>query len=166
MVITKKIYVIVICLIGFTSANSFAQEMAIPANVQVNIFKKIFAYDKTLASKGNIEVAVLSGSGSGDIMAAAFKEIGVNAKAVSGDQVPAGVSVVYLMPGVVPQKQQYASKGVLSICGSSINVEDGKISIGLGIEGEKPKIIVHMGQLKAEGHELSADVLKLAYVIK
>ena len=99
-------------------------------------------------------------------MVAAFKDVGVNAKAVSGDQVPAGVSVVYLMPGVAPQKQQYASKGVLSICGSSINVEDGKISIGLGLESVKPKIIVHMGQLKAEGHELSTDVLKIAYVIK
>lgn len=166
MVIKKKIFAIITCLIGFTAANNFAQEMAIPANVQANLFKKIFSFNKTLVSKGNIEVAVLSGSGSGDVMVAAFKDVGVNAKAVSGDQVPAGVSVVYLMPGVAPQKQQYASKGVLSICGSSINVEDGKISIGLGLESGKPKIIVHMGQLKAEGHELSTDVLKIAYVIK
>lgn len=166
MVFNKKTVALVTCLISFTAANNFAQEMVIPANVQANLFKKIFAFDKTLASKGNIEVAVLSGSGSGDVMVAAFKDAGINAKAVSGDQVPAGASVVYLMPGVTPQKQQYASKGVLSICGSSINVEDGKIAIGLGIESGKPKIIVHMGQLKAEGHELSTDVLKIAYVIK
>ena len=166
MVFNKKILVLITCLIGFTVANNFAQEMAFSASVQANLFKKIFAFDKTLTSKGNVEVAVLSGSGSGEAMAAAFKQVGVNAKAISGDQVPAGASVVYLMPGVNAQKQQYATKGVLSICGSSINVEDGKISIGLGLDGEKPKIIVHMGQLKAEGHELSTDVLKMAYVIK
>ncbi|MBA4406869.1 hypothetical protein C0389_06305 [bacterium] len=166
MIIKRKVFAIIIYVIIFAAANSFAQEMAISPNVQANLFKKIFSFNKTLASKESVEVAVLSGSGSGDAMVAAFKQAGVSAKAVSGDQVPAGVSVVYIMPGVTPQKQQYASKGVLSICGSSINVEDGKIAIGLGLEGEKPKIIVHMGQLKAEGQELSSDVLKMAYVIK
>ncbi len=166
MAINKKLLLLVTFLISFTAVNNFAQEMAISANVQANLFKKIFSFNKTLASKGNIEVAVLSGSGSGEAMVDAFKGAGVNAKAVSGDQVPSGFSVVYLMPGVTAQKNQYASKGVLSICGSSIDVEDGKISIGLGLEGGKPKIIVNMGQLKAEGQELSADVLKMAYVIK
>jgi len=166
MIHKKKIFALLIVLISFTAAVSSAQEMAIPASVQANLFKKIFSFNKTLASKGNVEVAVLSGSGSGDVMVSAFKEAGVNAKAVSGESVPAGASVVYIMPGVNAQKQQYASKGVLSICGSSIDVEDGKISIGLGLEGGKPKIIVNMGQLKAEGQELSSDVLKMAYVIK
>lgn len=166
MIMNKKVFVTALFLISLGAANISAQEMAIPANVQANLFKKIFSFNKTLTAKGNIEVAVLSGGGSGDVMVSAFKEAGVNAKAVSGEQVPAGATVVYLMPGVNPQKQQYASKGVLSICGSSIDVEDGKISIGLGLEGGKPKIIVNMGQLKAEGQELSADVLKMAYVIK
>ncbi|MFH1198030.1 MAG: YfiR family protein [bacterium] len=141
-----------------------AQE--VPANLQAALFKKIFSFDKTLTAKGSYEVAVLSGSGSGDAIVAALKEVGVSAKSVSGDQVPAGAAVVYIMAGVTPPKAQTASKGVLSITGTPANVEGGKVSIGIGTEGGKPKIIVNLGQLKAEGHEVSADLLKLAKVIK
>ena len=44
-------------------------------------------------------------------------------------------------------------------------VESGKASVGVGLKDGKPEIIVHMGQLKAEGHDISADLLKLARVI-
>ena len=44
--------------------------------------------------------------------------------------------------------------------------EDGNVAIGIGVEGGKPKIIVNLKQLKAEGQELSADLLKIAKVIQ
>lgn len=163
---TIKMFSIITILFNIMAANITAQEMAVPAKLQAVLFKKIFQFDKTLAAKDNIELAVLSGSGNGDDMVAFFKETGVNAKAVSGDQVPAGANVVYIMPGVTSPKQQSAAKGVLSISGVTSYVEDGKVSIGLGVEGGKPKIIVHMAQLKAEGQEISADLLKLAKVIQ
>ena len=146
------------CFIVMTSANVFAQD--IPANLQAALFKKIFSFDKTLSAKGNIDVAVI-GDGA-DIMVSAFKGIGVNAK--TENQVPGGVSVVYLMSGGI-SKIQTTAKGILFISGSQAYVEGGKVSIGLGIEGGKPKIIVNMGKLKAEGQELSADLLKIAKVI-
>ena len=70
------------------------------------------------------------------------------------------------MPGTNPPSQQSSSKGVLSISGVTSNVESGKVAIGLGVEGGKPKIIIHMGQLKAEGQDVSADLLKIATVIQ
>lgn len=155
---------IIILTAVFTSVN-FAQEMAVPANLQAALFKKIFAFNKTLQSKG-VDVSVLSADGSGDAVAAAFKDAGINAKSVKGAAPAAGATVVYVMPGVNPPKQVCAQKGILSISGVASNVETGKVSIGLGLEGGKPKILIHMGQLKAEGQELSADLLKIARVIQ
>jgi hypothetical protein len=162
----RKIISLMFFLIGFMTVNVYSQEMPVPVNLQAALFKKIFAFDKTLQSKGSVEVIVLSGDGSGDDVAAAFKASGVNARAVKGGQVPAGASVVYVMPGVTPPKQACAQKGVLSISGATSYVESGRVSIGLGLEGGKPKIIIHIGQLKAEGQELSADVLKIARIIQ
>ena len=150
----------------FMTVNIKTQEMAVPANLQAALFKKIFMFDNTLSSKGNYEVAVLTGAGSGDEIVTAFKAAGMNAKSYSGNQIPDGAAVIYIMPGVTAPKQQSASKGVLSISGVTSNVESGNVAIGLGIEGSKPKIIVHMGQLKAENHEVSANLLKLAKVIQ
>jgi len=162
--LSKMIFPLILIFMSMISISTFAQE--VPANLQAALFKKIFAFDKTLQSKGNVEVVVLSGDGSGDAMVSAFKDAGVNAKAVKGDQVPGGAAVVYVMPGVSSPKQVCAQKGILSISGVAANVESGKVSIGIGTEGGKPKIIIHLAQLKAEGQELSADLLKIAKVIQ
>ena len=154
-----KMIFMTLLFLGTASVSNYAQD--VPANLQAALFKKIFAFDKTLQSKG-IEVAVLGG---GDDIVSAFKEAGVNVKAASGSQVPGGVSVVYVV-GAASTKQQTASKGILSISGDVSNVESGKVAIALGIEGGKPKIIINMAQLKAEGQELSADLLKIARVIQ
>ena len=155
----RKMLILIVFILGLISIDISAQE--VPANLQAALFKKIFAFDKTLQAKG-VEVAVLGG---GDDIVAAFKDAGINVKAVSGNQVPGGVSVVYVV-GAASTKQQTASKGVLSISGDVSNVESGKVAIALGIEGGKPKIIINMAQLKAEGQELSADLLKIARVIQ
>ena len=70
------------------------------------------------------------------------------------------------MPGVTSTKQQSASKGILSISGVPSYAENGSVSIGLGVEDGKPKIIINMSQLKAEKQELSADLLKIAKIIQ
>ncbi|MGE5431380.1 MAG: YfiR family protein [Syntrophomonadaceae bacterium] len=162
----RKIAVAIIFLIGIMTINVYSQDMAVPVNLQAALFKKIFTFDKTLQAKGSLEVVVLSGDGAGDEIVTAFKGAGVNAKAVKGSQPPNGAAVVYVMPGVSAPKQACAQKGVLSISGVTSNVESGKVSISLGLEGGKPKIIVNLGQLKAEGQELSADLLKIAKVIQ
>jgi len=158
----KTTLVFSVLFLGVFAINSNAQEMAVPAGLQAALFKKIFSFDKTLAAKGTIEVAVI-GNG-GDAIVSAFKDAGVSAKV--SDQIPAGATIVYMMPGAASLKQQTASRGILSISGVSSYVEEGRISIGLGIEGGKPKIIVNMAQLKAEGQELSADLLSIAKIIQ
>ena len=152
---------ITICLLFLTIFDTNAQEMAIPANLQAALFKKIFSFDKTLAAKGNFEVAVI-GDGADEIVSA-FKGAGVNAKASSDI---GGAAVVYVMPGASSVKSQSSAKKALSISGVTSLVENGNVAVGLGVEGGKPKIIIHLAQLKAEGQELSADLLKIAKVIQ
>ncbi|MBN1302615.1 MAG: YfiR family protein [Melioribacteraceae bacterium] len=153
-------------MIFSSTANILAQGMDIPANLQAALFKKIFAFNNTLKSKGSAEVAVLTGSGSGGDVVAAFKDAGISVKEVSGSNVPGDVDVVYVMPGVASPKSQTAGKGVLSISGVGSYAEKGDVAIGIGVEGGKPKIIIHFAQLKAEGQEISADLLKIAKVIQ
>jgi len=163
----KKIVIpIFLLMFGMMTVSGFAQEMPVPVNLQAALFKKIFAFDKTLQSKGNVEVAVLTGSGSGDDIVSAFKAAGVNVKAVSGDQVPDGVSVVYVMPGVKPPKQVCSQKGVLSISGVPSYAETGGVSVALSVENGKPQISINMKELKAEGQDMSADLLRLAKIIQ
>lgn len=163
LMLNRKILIFAISLICFTALNIYAQ---VPANLQAALFKKIFTLDKTLAAKGTTEVAVLTGSGNGDEIVSAFSSVGISAKAVSGNQPPAGANVVYVMEGVEAPSKECASGGILSISGDPSFVEDGKVAIGIGTEGGKPKIIVNFAQLKAEGQEVSASLLNIAKVIK
>lgn len=157
MNIRRTLFSLAILLL-LSGSNLLAQE--VPANLQAALFKKIFTFDKTLSAKGKVEVVVI-GAG-GDAIVSAFKDAGISAK--TGD-ISSASSVVYIMPGTSSTKSQTASKGILSISGFSSYVEDGKVAIGLGVEGGKPKIIVNMTQLKAEDQDLSADLLKIAKVI-
>ena len=154
--IFNKITIVFLLLSGIITT-TYSQEMSVPANLQAALFKKIFSFNKTLQGKGNLEVSVI-GNGSGEIVSA-FKDAGVNAKSASD---ASGASVVYVMPGSTAPKQ----KGIFSISGVTEYAESGKVAVGLGVEGGKPKIVVNLAQLKAEGQELSADLLKIAKVIQ
>ena len=156
---------VLMSLFMFLAININSQGMDVPANLQAALFQKIFMFNKTLQSKG-VDVAVLSADGSGDDIASAFIAAGIKAKVVQGSSVPAGATVVYIMPGVSSPKAECASKGVFSISGVGANAERGNVAIGIGVEGGKPKIIVNASQLKAEGQEVSADLLKIAKVVQ
>ena len=136
-----------------------AQEMAVPINLQAVLIKKILGFDKALSGKSAVEVTVIGG---GDDIVSALNAAGLSAKAGSG---VAG-DVVYVAPTAAAPKAATAKAGVLSISGVAGLAEKGQVSVAIGSEGGKPKIIVHLGQLRAEGHELSADLLKLAKVVQ
>jgi len=162
----KILMCFVTCIITGLVADINAQELSIPANLQAAVFKKIFLFNKTLQDKGNIEIAVLSKDGSGDEITEAFKNAGINAKMVTGGQIPSSSTVIYLMPGVASPKQYCTEHGVLSISGTGSDIEEGKASVGLTIEEGKPKIIVNLSELKAEKQDISSQVLSFAKIIQ
>lgn len=159
----KILIVPIIVLSILANQNIIAQ---IPSNLQAALFKKILSMNLTLKAKGDLKVAVLTGDGNGDDIVSAFNSVGIAANAVSGNQPPGGASVVYVMPGVTAPTSECASNGVLSISGDGSYAESGKVAIGIGTVGGKPKIIINFAQLKAEGQEVSASLLTIAKVIK
>jgi hypothetical protein len=148
-----------------------AQDMPVPPELQVAIFKKVFNYDKTIQG-GNPKMLVAFTDTSAavkDKVVKAFKDSGVTVSAAKADQLSgsiAGVNVLYITPGVSGTRQICQKNGILSITGSPALVESGEASVGLSVQDNKPKIVVHLGQLKAEGHDLSANLLQLAKIIQ
>lgn len=144
-----------------------SQPMPVPAQLQAAIFKKVITLDRTLTARQSAKILVVhSGSGADEVVDA-FKAAGLTASAVAEGQLAgaiAGADIIYLMPGTSGAALS-KSKGVLSLTGVPATVESGQAAIGVGLKDGKPEIIVHMGQLKAEGHDISADLLKLARVI-
>ncbi|MBI2418526.1 MAG: DUF4154 domain-containing protein [Ignavibacteriales bacterium] len=143
----------------FAAISMQAAAQTVPAPLQAALFKKILSFDKTLAGKSDIEVVVIGGAA--DIISA-LNGVGIKAKAGSA----AEGDVVYVAAGATPPKAATAKAGILSVSGSSAFAENGQVSVAIGIEDGKPKIFINMNQLKAERHEFSADLLKLAKVIK
>ncbi len=150
---------------------AISQEMPVPAVMQASLFKKIFAYDKKLSSATDIKVAVVfsdSSAGVKDEIVKAFESAGISAKAFKADQIAANagsLSAIYLTSGAESAKAVCQKNQVLCITGLPSLVESGTAAIGLGVSDNKPKIWIHLGELKAEGHEVSANLLQLAKVI-
>jgi hypothetical protein len=166
---THKIILLIVGMI-LSAGTLSAQRMAVPANLQAAIFNKILGFDKTLQTKGRIEVAVVYGDvAAKDAIIDAFKDLGISAFPLKSDQALSSIgnaTVVYVAPGGTPPKQLCAKNRVLSISGVSSFVEGGQVSVGLSIEGGKPKILIHRGQLKSEGQELAEEILNMARIIQ
>jgi len=163
---------IILLIVGMmlSAGTLMAQRMAVPANLQAAIFKKILGFDKTLQAKGRIEVAVVYGDvAAKDAIIEAFNDLEISAVPLKSDQALQSIgnaTVVYIAPGGVTPKQLCTKNRVLSISGVSSFVESGQVSIGLSIEGGKPKILIHRGQLKAEGQELAEEIMSMARIIQ
>ena len=169
----RSAFVLAVALAGVAQA-SLAESMPVPAKVQAAILKKILVYDKSLQGKeGRIKLVVVGGEKAlADEIASAFREVGVTVDEAKVDELLGKLddaTIVYVMPGVptAPVKRVLAEKKALSVTGLPTMVEKGDVAVGIGLRDDgKPQIIVHLLQLKAEGHEFSAEMLKLAKVVR
>jgi hypothetical protein len=150
---------------------SLAEDMPVPTDLQGAIFKKVFSFDRSIP-EGAAKIVVAytdSSAEQKDHIVKAFKDCGVAASAIKADQVSgsiAGANVLYILPGVFGARQICQKNRILCITGIPSLVESGEASIGLAIVDNKPKILVHLRELKAEGQELSANLLQLAKIIQ
>jgi hypothetical protein len=147
------------------------QSVALPINLQVALFKKIIQYDTFFQGRnlGDIGVLILDGS---DELTRTFVQGGLAAKRVSARELPQEIgsaSVVYVPSGVDPGAvtRLCPEHSVLSLAARAELAERGEVSIGAGVRPDgKPKIVVNLTRLKAEGHSLPAGVLSLASVVR
>ncbi len=154
---------------------SAADEMPLPPDLQAAMFQKIFLFDKTLPeNKEEINILMVHGENAPEIMEklkAEFEGLNLAVTTVKIDELSEKIEeaiVVYVLPGADPEavKELSIEKSKLTISGVPAFAEEGHVSIALGLKGESPQIIVNIKQVKTEGHEFSAELLKLAKVIK
>ncbi len=157
-------------VVFFITTICAAQDMAVPANVQVMLIKKIINFDMTLKEKSQITVVVFYNDGTENIkddIVMFFQKAGFKVSASRTDQGLEGLSetsIAYLAAGSGIVKEACAKNKVLSFSGVRSVISSGMNSIGLGVEEGKPKIEINMAQFKAEGHQFSSDFLQIARI--
>jgi hypothetical protein len=166
-----------------SSASVYATEsldtMPVGNEQQCTMFKRIFSYDKHLRDSERIIVIVVGTTRRGpDVVAAvqSFRENGMFPAAVTVDMLSDTLTstlerastAVYVLPGVDYDAvaEFVATQGFLSVSGIPSLAEQGQVSVSVDLAAGRPQVVVNMPRLKSEGHELSAELLKLARIIR
>jgi hypothetical protein len=150
-----------------------AGPMPVPMNLQVEIIKRMFNYDKALANKADPVVFVVyqdEGEVRPNDTVKAFEVVGLVSVAVRLDALTSQSrtpSAVYLLPGIdLSSVGRYCKDNrVLSISGVPELAESGSVAVSIGEANSRPQIIVNMSRLQEEGHNFSAQLLRLAKVV-
>ena len=160
--------VLFITILLTTSAIEFAQKMPVPVNLQVALFKKIFNYNKTLESKGIKLAIIYTDSGIKDEVVEGFKQFGMFPVPVSVNEIEkviANYTVIYITPGCGSLNYITDKYKVFSVSGAPTLAEKGEVSVAIGIDSGRPKILVNKKKVESEGQELSLDLLKIAKIL-
>jgi hypothetical protein len=163
-----------------------AQEVPVPVRVQVPLLFRILSFDRNLARRraGDLVVAVLYQSRNRSSLAIAeevtlllgslssTEAVGIDLDKVTDLRAAlaqSGGQVLYVSPlrgveisGIVRVSR---GAGVTTVTGVPRYVEEG-ISIGLDLKAERPEIVVNLEGARAEGADFTAQLLKLARLVK
>lgn len=162
---------LLVAVLGATVAHAQA---AAPPAVQATTFAKILSFDRAL-DRSKLRILLIHDLATGKDQAAvlqqAFAAAGINAEPVpvgnARTRLEAGV-VAYLLPGTTSSLllDSAAAAHVLTIAGDPALAEQGKVSVGLGMRGDKPDIVVNLARVATEGHDFAAQLLSFARVIR
>jgi len=163
---------------------AIGQTSAIPAGVQLLLFSKIWMFDRSIADKDQIVMAVLyqstfrASEEAKDQLVEAVRAGGLKIRCVpvalddagnvanALERVKADVFYVTEMRGVNILDVIRVSRAhhIKTISVAAGYVESG-IAIGLHVRNDKPVIVVNLGAAKAEGSDLTAQLLRASTVI-
>ena len=164
----------IVTLLLMVSTSAAADSMPVPMNLQVEIIKRMFGYDKALGNEANPLVFVVhqdEGAVKPEDFVKAFEVVGLVSVAVRLDALPSQIrrpSAVYLLPGTESSSvSQYCTDNkVLSISGVPELAESGSVAVAIGEANRRPQIIVNKKRLHEEGHSFSAQLLQLAKIVQ
>ena len=153
-----------ICLIG---GLAHAADSAAPAKLQAAIIVKVLPMYNNLAGK-EYTIHVI---GAPDIAKELKAMVGKNTgkatlkNVTSSDGLPSGNADIIYIGGNAPASIDYSTKNqVLSITGDMATVKSGA-TIGIGLDGAKPKIYLNLASSKAVGADWNPAILKVAQTI-
>jgi hypothetical protein len=151
-----------------------AEKMPVPFELQAELFKRIFSYDRALSDNESLVVFIVYAAeepANKDELVQAFDRAGILSRFVRSANLQAQAerpSAVYLLPNVdTAQVELFCiDGGILSISGVPSFADSGHVSVSIGEQNNRPQIIVNLDRLKSESHQLSAELLKLARVVQ
>jgi hypothetical protein len=159
-------------------------DMAVPANLQVALFYKIFDFDQNLAESAGPEIVIgifynpddpqskqIKEEIKEDFSMLSDKEIGgkgvVIKEIISLEQLQ-GIDIVYVTPGndasisdIVEKCHAYKILGITAV---EEYAQKG-LAIAIRLEDQKPKIIINKSGAEQSGAKLSSKILSLAEII-
>lgn len=186
-------YILAIVLVASAAVTLVAQTFDVPMDVQVPLFSKILSYNRNLASRVGDRIVLgivyqhtyKTSSAAKDEF---LKTVAEN-KVTSMGGVPfsivlidiAGtsdvelelethkVTIAYITPlrafDVEELCRSTQQRKILTLTGVSTYVDRGA-SIGIGMQNDRPEIIINLPSSKAEGAEFNSHFLKLVKVVQ
>jgi len=179
-----KLCALVLLLLAAIARPARAETSPIPAAVQVMLFGKIWMFDRSLANNDHLVVAVLyqsslrSSAETKDQLIAAVRASGSKTQCipVALDDVQGVVRELQRIKADVFYVTEMRGINIADIVRVSrarhiktITVVEGYVeagvAIGLRVRNDKPVIAVNLGAAKAEGSDLTAQLLRFSIVI-
>ncbi len=141
----------------------------VPADLQAKLFSRLFRYDKDLNWEA-VRVLVIvdqENHNAAKELVAAFIKQGLVARTLSSDEflnIAHAGDVAYVFSASSAHSIENTRKkgNILTITADADLVEHGVVAMGLAVEKGRPRILLNLKRLRAQGHHLQAAVVGLA----
>lgn len=142
-----------------------------PISVQAPLVLKLLAFEQKIATDGDITVHVIGSSDfAGELKKSVGEKIGKGqlASVSESEDLPAEKpSVIYIgddakLDAILAYTKQ---NGVLSVTGIPDLVSRG-VTLGIGVSGEKPKILLNVLSSKEENTNWNPAIMKVSTIVK
>lgn len=150
-----------------------APAAAVAPALQGAILAKVLNYDQTLSGRSpKVLIIAMGTDGDAKALAAAFEKLEAAVKVVEPAAFNAAQAswgdAAYFVPGQLTAAagELCRTHNVLSMSASVSDVEAGRASVGVGVSGGKPEIVINVTRVGLEGHKLSSRLLSLARVVR
>lgn len=151
-----------------------ADPAAVPLGLQAVLLRKVLAFDRTVATHPGVKVVVVYDSEPVEEVEEAlhaFRQAGLSPVAVTLAQLEpalANAVLVFQLDSVDdPAAARFASSHkILSAAERPERALAGAVALGVRRKPDgRPELLIHLTKARAEGQDLSSDLLSLAHVL-
>jgi hypothetical protein len=170
---TRRGFVVSLCVVAW-AGDCLARTTLSPA-LEGAILAKALNYDQTIRARhGHPRVLVVTSDPNSEetrILAKAFQALKSQVNVVLPARAPGlmpEADAVYAFQGLLTAQLQAlcVRHEILSMTRDMSLVLAAQATLSVGVEAERPQIVVNLKRAKAEGHKLSSRLLKLAKVVE
>lgn len=183
-----------LCLLTMLAPGVHAEEVALPAALQVTLFVRILSFDRGLAARAadGIVIGIVhqgkfrQSLNEREAIAAALSErdsISIAGRRVQVTTIPIDIDVVDLAPTLAKEHVDLLyvaplravdiasiaavseSAHVPSLTGVPAYVRAG-LAIGLDVKKERPEIVINLAAARAAGADFNSQLLQLATIVR